>query len=143
MLIRQNPVRQAEFNPETAHLCARLSREIIRAHDLYISRYPEARAIGYFTTSSTVECIYHLAPVMHYSKDDDEHTACVSAFNQAHGILVRLSAYNNVAKRALKALNGVVKKWGSGNTTGNSGARQSEVGDYSVRRLSPFLQTSV
>lgn len=142
MLIRQNPVRRAEFNPETAHLCARLSRGIIRAHDLYISRYPEARSIGYIATSSTVECIYHLAPVMHYSKDDNEHSACVSAFHQAHGILVKLSAYNNVAKRALKALNGVVKKWGSGNTTGNTGSlhpvvRQSEVGDCSIMDAPP------
>ena len=85
---------------------------------------------------------------MHYSRYENEQTACVSAFNQAHEILVRLSAYKSVAKRALKALNGVVKKWGRGNTTGNSGGanagvRQSEVGDCNVRNLSPYLQTSV
>lgn len=144
MLIRQNPVRQVEFNPETAHLCALLSREIIRAHDLYISRYPEARAIGYFTTSTTVECVYHLALVMHHSKDHSEHTACLAAFNQAHSILVRLSAYNNVAKRALKALNGVAKKWGSGNITekngGHAGMRQGEARHSNVRFTSPFVQ---
>lgn len=75
---------------------------------------------------------------MHHSKDDKEHAACVSAFNQAHGILVRLSAYNDVAKRALKALNGVIKKWGNGNSTDDSsvlhdGAPQSEEGNGNVR----------
>ena len=84
---------------------------------------------------------------MRYSKDHNEHTACVAAFNQAHSILVRLSAYNNVAKKALKALNGVAQKWGSGNTAGKSGgyagARQGEVGDCNVRCPSPCLQTSV
>ncbi|KAF9771579.1 hypothetical protein IL306_010777 [Fusarium sp. DS 682] len=148
MLIKQNPVRQSAFNPETAHFCAQLSREIIRSHDLYLSQYPEARASGYFTTSSIVECIYHLAPVIHRSIDSNEHSACVSAFNQAHGILVRLSAYNNVAKKALKALNGVIKKWGSGDTTGSSGskdtsARQGEVQNRNVRWPSVCFQTSV
>jgi len=85
---------------------------------------------------------------MHHSEDDNEHAACVSAFNQAHSILIRLSAYNNVAKRALKALNGVIKKWGNGNITGNRGgiyasARHSEVRDRNVRYPSPCLQTSV
>lgn len=144
MLIRQNPVRHAAFEPETAHFCARLAREIIRSHDLYILRYPEARAMGYFATTSLVECIYHLALVMRYSKEDDtEHNACVAAFDQAHGILVRLSVYNNVAKRALEALNGVIRKWGSRNAPSSSNAGlggvdalQSQIGDGNVRR--PF-----
>lgn len=127
MLIRQNPVCQAVFNSETSHFCARLSREIIRAHDLYISHYPEARAIGYFTTSSTVECIYHLALVMHDSKDQDEHAACVSAFGQAHGILVKLSSYNKVAKRALKALNSIVRRWGGGTSNSTSDAARDNL----------------
>ncbi|SCV27517.1 uncharacterized protein FFB14_01590 [Fusarium fujikuroi] len=125
MLIKQNPVRQSAFNPETAHFCARLSREIIRSHHVYLSQYPEARASGYFTTSSIVECIYHLAPVIHCSVDSNEHSACVSAFNQARGILVKLSAYNNVAKKALKALNGVIKKWGTGDIKGSSGGKDT------------------
>ncbi|EWY79377.1 hypothetical protein FOYG_17455 [Fusarium oxysporum NRRL 32931] len=116
MLIKQNPIRQSAFNPETAHFCARLSREIIRSHHLYFLQYPEVRASGYFATSSIVECIYHLAPVIHRSIDSNEHSACVSAFNQAHGILVKLSVYTNVAKKALRALNGVIKKWGSGDS---------------------------
>lgn len=148
MLIRQNPVRQTEFNPENAHLCARLSREVIRAHNLYILKYPGARAIGYISTSSIVECIYHLALVMHYSKDANERIVCVSAFNHAHGILLRLSAYNNVAKRALKALNGVVRKWGSSSTTGDSGSiragtRQSELGESNVRRTTACPETRI
>jgi hypothetical protein len=74
---------------------------------------------------------------MHYSKDEVERTACVSAFNQAHGILVRLSAYTGVAKRAIKALDGVIKKWGGGNTTGISrsfytGTHQDAVENYTV-----------
>ncbi|SCO35176.1 uncharacterized protein FFMR_03786 [Fusarium fujikuroi] len=125
MLIKQNPVRQSAFNPETAHFCARLSREIIRSHHVYLSQYPEARASGYFTTSSIVECIYHLAPVIHCSVDSNERSACVSAFNQARGILVKLSAYNNVAKKALKALNGVIKKWGTGDIKGSSGGKDT------------------
>lgn len=138
MLIRQNPVRPTDFNSETAHLCAQLSRKVVRAHDRFISQFPEARATGYFTTCSIVECIYHLAPMMHYSEDDNEQQACVSAFDQAHSILVRLSAYNNVAKRALKALNGVVQKWSRGNTSSNSGGifhgiRHAEGIDFNVR----------
>lgn len=143
MLIRQSPVRQGVFNPETAHFCARLSREIIRAHHLYILRFPEARAIGYFTTSSTVECIYQLAPVMRYSRDHSEHTACIAAFNQAQSILVKLSAYNSVARKALKALNGLAKKWGSRNTTskggGNASLGQEELGDFNVSFLSAVV----
>lgn len=139
MLIRQNPVRQAAFNPDTSHVCSRLSREVINAHDLFITRFPGARATGYFTTSSVVECIYHLAPVMHHSKDDTEHAACLDAFNQAHGILVRLSSYNNVAKNALKALNGVVRKWGSGFVVENGGTSgPNGRTEYNVRARSSF-----
>jgi hypothetical protein len=124
MLIRQNPVRQAAFSPETAHLCSRLARQIIEAHGLFISRYPSARATGYFTTSSIVECIYHLALVLHHSKDEEEHAACASAFRLAHDILVKISSYNNVASRALKALTGVVNKWcSSGNESRVGGTR--------------------
>jgi len=124
MLIRQNPVRQAAFSPETAHLCSRLARQIIEAHGLFISRYPSARATGYFTTSSIVECIYHLALVLHHSKDEEEHAACASAFRLAHDILVKISSYNNVASRALKALTGVVNKWcSSGSESRANGVR--------------------
>ncbi|KAF5710205.1 hypothetical protein FMUND_9627 [Fusarium mundagurra] len=126
MLIKQNPVRQSAFNPETAHFCARLSREVIRSHHVYFSQYPEPRASAYFATSSIVECIYHLAPVIHRSIDTNERSACVSAFNQAHGILVILSVYSNVAKKALRALNGVIKKWGSGDVIGISGISDSK-----------------
>lgn len=121
MLIRQNPVRRAAFNPETAYICSRLAREVIAAHELFISHYPDARATGYFTSSSLVECIYHLAPVLHKSKDGDEYRYCVTAFQQAHCILVKISAYNNVAKNALQALSGFVRKWGSGGDVGNGG----------------------
>lgn len=114
------------FAPETAHLCSRLSREIIRAHEVFISQHPSARAAGYFATSSIVECIYHLAPVLQYSQDSQEHAACVSAFHQAHSILVRLSPYNSVADKALKALNGLIKKWSKASTsTGDRGAGAS------------------
>jgi hypothetical protein len=124
MLIRQNPVRQATFAPETAHLCSRLARQIIEAHGLFLSRYPSARATGYFATSSIVECIYHLALVLHHSKDEEEHAACASAFRLAHDILVKISSYNNVASRALKALTGVVDKWcGSGSEGRANGAQ--------------------
>lgn len=133
MLIRQNPVRRVDFDPETAHPCARLSREIIKSHDLFISRFPEFHATGYFTTCSIVECIYHLAPVMRYSRDHNEHSAGIAAFDQAHGILVKVSIYNNVAKKALKALNGLVRKWGSANTTrAHTSALQKELGDFDV-----------
>ncbi|KAF5628929.1 hypothetical protein F52700_8022 [Fusarium sp. NRRL 52700] len=125
MLIKQNPARQLGSNPETVYFCAQVSRQIIRSHHLYLLQYPQAaRACGYFTTSSVVECIYHLAPVIHRSIDGSEHSACVTAFNQAHGVLVTLSAYNNVAKKALRALNGVIKKWGS-----DTSAPQGEVQD--------------
>lgn len=136
MLIRQNPVCQMEFSPETAHFCARISREVIRAHGLYISKYPGARAIGYFSTSTMVECIYHLATVMHYSKDVDERSASLCAFNQAHAILLNLSAYSNVAKKALRALNGVVRKWGSGGITGDSGSGQHDPGQNDLEEIS-------
>jgi hypothetical protein len=124
MLIRQNPVRQATFSPETAHLCSRLARQIIDSHSLFLSRYPSARATGYFATSSIVECIYHLALVLQHSKDETEHAACASAFRLAHDILVKISSYNNVASRALKALTGVVNKWcGGGNESRVNGAQ--------------------
>ncbi|KAK4553515.1 hypothetical protein LTR86_009311 [Recurvomyces mirabilis] len=118
MLIRQNPVRQTTFAPDIGHTCSRLSRGIIHAHSLYTMQYPEARASGYFTTSSIVECIYHLAPVLRYSTNSEERDACVAALNQAHGILVTLSTYNSVARKALKALNGVVNRWSSVTNTG-------------------------
>lgn len=119
-------------------MCSRLSREVINAHHQFISRYSGARAIGYFTTSSIVECIYHLAPVMHHSKDNEEQAASVAAFKQAHGILVRISAYNNVAKKALKALNGYVEKWGSHQDARSNGdGRPNGVTDNDVRHLPP------
>ena len=131
MLIRQNPVRQVAFSPETAHLCAGLARQIIEAHDLFISRYPEDRATGYFTTSSIVECIYHLALVLHHCKDEQERAVCASAFRVAHGILVKISSYNEVANKALKALTGVINKWCSGNETRADGAE----GENGVSRV--------
>lgn len=130
MLIRQNPVRQTGFNPEAASFCASLARGIIIAHDLYVSQYPEASpAVGYFATSSIVECIYHLAPVLHYSREADEHAACVSAFNQAHNILVRLSTYTNSAKRAVEALTRFLEKWGSADAASPSSMKKY-VGSY-------------
>jgi hypothetical protein len=131
MLIRQNPLRQTAFDPETACLCARLSGEIIHAHDAYLARYPGARASGYFVTASMVECVYHLAPVLHYTKDASEHNASVAALQAANGILIQLSPKLNVAKKALRALNGVMLRWASGNSPGNIG--QEETGDSWVR----------
>ncbi|EWG44876.1 hypothetical protein FVEG_05844 [Fusarium verticillioides 7600] len=137
MLIKQNPIHQSAFNPETAHFCARLSREIIRSHHLYFLQYP-ARASGYFATSSIVECIYHLAPVIHRSTDSHEHSACVSAFNQAHGILINLSVYTNVAKKALRALNGVIKKWGGGDTIGIAASKDTRLRQGQVQDVDNF-----
>ena len=134
MLIRQNPVRQVAFDLETAYICSRLACELIQAYDLFVLQFPEARASGYFTTSSIVECIYHLAPVLHYAKDAKEHAPCVTALGQAHSILIRLSSYNNVAKRALTALEGVIKKWVTGQASvTNDGGMQIGVADYNVR----------
>ena len=113
MVIRQSPIHQTAFDPEPAHLCARLAREIIRSHDAFTKRYPKARASGYFITASLVECIYHLAPVLHYSTNVEEHNTSVAALKQAYGILVLLSSKLNVSKRALRAINGVMLKWGS------------------------------
>ncbi len=144
MLIRKNPVRLGKFNLEKAHFCARLPREIIRAYDMVISQFPEARAVGYFATSSVVECIHHLFLHMHYNKDGDGHAACVSAFIQAHSILVRRSAFNNMATRTLKAPNGIIDKWGSNNAgvqdnsrSANAVLRQEEIAIADVRRASP------
>lgn len=141
MLIRQNPVRQAAFAPEMAHLCSQLARQIIRAHDLFISRCRSARATGYFTTSSIVECIYHLALVLHHSKDGSEHAACVSAFHQAHSILVRLSSYNKVAHKALKALSGLARRWGTGHSRDRAdcadGLKSLAGNDVGLSRLCP------
>ncbi|KAF2481576.1 hypothetical protein BDY17DRAFT_190641 [Neohortaea acidophila] len=126
MIIRQNPVRQTAFVPETAYLCSRIARETIHAHVAFMARYPCVRAVGYFTTTSMVECVYHLVPVLHYSKNE-EQAACVKALNQAHGILIQLSAKLNVAKRALKALRGVTSRWGTPrNTTTHEGATAVE-----------------
>ncbi|EME43714.1 hypothetical protein DOTSEDRAFT_71540 [Dothistroma septosporum NZE10] len=122
LLIRQNPVRRSSFVPETAHLCSRLARQIIVAHDVFVSQWRSARPTGYFTTSSIVECIYHLALVLHNSRDESEHAACVSAFRLAHSVLVRLSSYCKVAEKALRALNGLVRRWGGGHSDGTSAA---------------------
>ncbi|KAK3117447.1 hypothetical protein LTR53_001212 [Teratosphaeriaceae sp. CCFEE 6253] len=121
MLIRQNPVRQTAFIPDITYLCSRFACQIIGAHELFISRYSSTRATGYFTTSSMVECIYHLALVLHHSKDEEEHTACVSAFQLALDILLRLSSYKKVANRALEALTCVVRRWGNGRKIGARG----------------------
>ena len=117
MLIRQNPMQQTAFDPETALICARLACGIIHTHDVFTARYPEARASGYFTTSSMVECVYHLAPVLHYSKDTEEHSAAVVALKRAHNILTHLSSKLNVSKKALRALSGVMMRWGSETST--------------------------
>lgn len=69
------------------------------------------RAVGYFTTASLVECVYHLAPVLHYSKVSEEHNACVASLKQAHRVILQLSAKMSVAKRALRALKGLIEKW--------------------------------
>lgn len=111
MLIRQNPLQQTTFDPETAYFCARLSREVIQGHDVYLSKHQEGRASGYFSTTAVVECIYHLAPVLHYSKSSGEVAACVAALKQVHHILKQLSSRLNVAKKALKALSGVFTRW--------------------------------
>lgn len=113
MLIRQNPISQTAFQPETAYLCARLSRDIIHAHGIFIANYPSARATGYFTTSSLVECIYHLVPVLFHSRDESEQNACAMALDQAHAILIQISIALNIAKKALKAIQGVTNRWGS------------------------------
>lgn len=122
MIIRQNPVRQTAFNPEVAYFCARLSREVIHSHKICIARYPGARASGYFTTASIVECIYQLVPVLHYSKDNDEYTASMTALSQAHEIVIQLSTKLNSAKKALRALSGVTKRWGIVKTTDSTGS---------------------
>lgn len=143
MLLRQSPVRQAVYDPETANFCARISREIIKAHHLYIATFPKARAVGYFTTSSTVECIYHLSPVMRYSTDQGERTACIAAFHQAQDVLSKLSAYNNVAKKALEALKGLANKWGSspvGAHAGNNAPPSAAEGSVnSIVSTPPFF----
>lgn len=142
MLIRQNPARQKAFAPETAHLCARLARQIIESHDVFISAFPNARATGYFTTCSIVECIYHLALVLHHSQDETKHAASVAAFHLAHEILVRLSPSNKVANKALQALRGVVKRWGSFNSQGRADGATTEntIADNNVRP--PLLDLS-
>ena len=112
MLIRQNPLQQTTFNAETAYFCARLAREIIHGHDIYLNRYRNARASGYFMTTSMVESVYHLTPVLHYTKNSGEFAACVKALKQAHAILKQLSTRMNVAKKALRALSGVLTRWG-------------------------------
>ena len=112
MLIRQNPLQQTTFNAETAYFCARLAREIIHGHDVYINRYRNARASGYFMTTSMVESVYHLTPVLHYTNNSAEFAACVKALKQAHTILKQLSTRMNVAKKALRALSGVLTRWG-------------------------------
>ena len=117
MLIRQNPLQQTAFDPETAHLCARIAREIIHNHEVFLARYPGARASGYFITSSMVECVYHLVPVLHYSKDPDEHGASLLALKRAHNILIQLSSILNVSKNALRALRGVMSRWGTQSNT--------------------------
>ena len=119
MLIRQNPLHQTAFDPETACLCARLSRETVHAHDAYLARYPGARASGYFVTASMVECIYHLAPVLHYTKDANERQATVAALQAANDILIQLSPKLNVAKKALQALSGVMRRWASNSSFSN------------------------
>lgn len=134
MLIRQNPLHQTAFNPETAYLCARLSREIVHAHDAYLTLYPGARASGYFVTASMVECVYHLAPVLYHTKDESERSASVVALRAANGILIQLSSKLNVAKKALRALNGVMLRWASSNQATNS--TQDEPGNTLVRHLS-------
>jgi hypothetical protein len=131
MLIRQNPLHQTAFNPETAYLCARLSREIVHAHDAYLARYPGARASGYFVTASMVECVYHLAPVLYHTKDESERNASVVALQAANGILIQLSPKLNVAKKALRALNGVMLRWASSNQATNSA--QDELSNDLVR----------
>jgi hypothetical protein len=117
MLIRQNPLHQTAFDPDTACLCARLSREVIHAHDAYLARYPGARASGYFVTASMVECIYHLTPVLHYTKDANERQASVAALQAANHVLIQLSPKLNVAKKALQALNGVMRRWASSSSS--------------------------
>jgi hypothetical protein len=138
MLIRQNPLQQSSFDPETAYFCARLSREVISGHDVYLERYQGARASGYFMTTSMVECIYHLAPVLHYSKDrPQEHKACVKALKQAHAILMQLSLRMNVAKKALKALSGVITRWGGDVSEPSKGTpgTQFDSLDYNVSNI--------
>ena len=119
MLIRQNPLHQTAFDPETACLCAGLSRETIHAHDAYLARHPGARASGYFVTASMVECIYHLAPVLHYTKDANERQASVAALQAANDILIQLSPKLNVAKKALQALSGVMRRWANSASSSN------------------------
>lgn len=111
MLIRQNPVRRSAVDLETAHLCARLSRETILSHVILMGQGLGLRAIGYFTTASLVECVYQLVPVLHYSNDREQHMASVTALNQAYNILTKLSTKLYVAEQALKAICGVVKRW--------------------------------
>lgn len=107
-------------------MCARLSREIIHAHDIFMRSNSGVRAVGYFATASMVECVYHLAPVLHYSKVAEEHNACVIALKQAHQIILQLSPKLNVAKRALKALKSVIERWASGSVDYSSWSKNTD-----------------
>lgn len=109
-------------------MCARLSREIIAAHDIFMRSSSGIRAIGYFTTASMVEAVYHLAPVLNYSKEAGEHEACVTALKQAHRILLQLAPKLSVAKRALKALKGVIERFSSDNGSHSSSTKDTDAG---------------
>ena len=91
-----------------------------------------------------VECVYHLAPVLHYTKDANERNASVTALQAANGILIQLSSKLNVAKKALRALNGVMLRWASGNSPGNTGQEGSHHNEVriDVCQKVPFARSS-
>ena len=140
MLIRHNLLRPDPFNPETAHHCAQLAREVISTLSAFVARYPFKRAFGYFCTASTVECAYYLVPVLRYSIDPVEQTASMIALQQARDILEQLEPKLNLAKTSLQALHGVLKRWGSGSIISSQAGSTTQDPEAPMVRI---LDTSI